>query len=258
MKKFLAWICMIACIFGLTACGEGESLSERETQRLERVQQTAAMQYAPLFLAYMDDAEAASFDDYTLDEISYIMSNSQINISGYVMKSAIESVHSAKEEMGAAVNIGEVTARVDGDKIIAEISIAGEKKDAVMEIIFSNDNFFVIESVSLNPVSSMGDLMTKAALNTVIGMGTVFTVLILISLIISCFGFIPAIQAKLAKKKPVETVAESTAAAETAQEEYVDETDDRELAAVIAAAVAACEGAASTDGFVVRSIRRRA
>ena len=44
MKKFLAWICMIACIFGLTACGEGESLSERETQRLERVQQTAAMQ----------------------------------------------------------------------------------------------------------------------------------------------------------------------------------------------------------------------
>lgn len=250
---------MIACIFGLTACGEGESLSERETQRLERVQQAAAMQYAPLFLAYMDDTVAASFDDYTLDEISYIMGDSQINISGYVMKSAIESVHSAKEEMGEVVDIGATTAEVDGDRIIAEISITGEKKDAVMEIIFSNDNFFVIESVSLNPVSSMGDLMIKAALNTVIGMGTVFAVLILISLIISCFGFIPAIQAKLAKKKPAETVSESTAAAETVREDwYADETDDLELAAVIAAAVAACEGAASTDGFVVRSIRRRA
>ena len=35
-----------------------------------------------------------------------------------------------------------------------------------------------------------------------------------------------------------------------------DLTDDYELVAVIAAAIAASEGAASTDGFVVRSIRR--
>ena len=33
-------------------------------------------------------------------------------------------------------------------------------------------------------------------------------------------------------------------------------TDDLELVAVIAAAIAASEGASSTDGFVVRSIRR--
>lgn len=257
MKKFLTLICMITCIFGLTACGEGENLSEREAQRLEMVRQAAGVQYAPIFLAYMDDTEAASFDDYTLDEISYIMGNRQINISGYVMKGAIESVHSAKEEMGEAVSIGEVTAKVDDDRIIAEISVTGEKKNAVMEIIFSNDNFFVIESVSLNPVSTMGELMTKAALNTVIGMGTVFAVLILISLIISCFGLIPKLQAKLAKK-PAEAVAERPAVQSTAQEEIVDETDDLELVAVIAAAVAACQGAASTDGFVVRSIRKRA
>ena len=35
-----------------------------------------------------------------------------------------------------------------------------------------------------------------------------------------------------------------------------DVSDDLELVAVIAAAIAASEGAASTDGFVVRSIRR--
>ena len=33
-------------------------------------------------------------------------------------------------------------------------------------------------------------------------------------------------------------------------------SDDLELVAVISAAIAASEGAASTDGFVVRSIRR--
>ena len=116
--------------------------------------------------------------------------------------------------------------------------------------------FMDVESVSMNPVSTMGDLMTKAALNTLIGMGTVFAVLILISLIISCFGFIPKIQAKMAKQ-PAQAVVESAPVQSTVQEEVPDETDDLELVAVIAAAVAACQGAASTDGFVVRSIRRR-
>ena len=40
------------------------------------------------------------------------------------------------------------------------------------------------------------------------------------------------------------------------EESSVPESDDTELAAVIAAAVAAFEGSVNTDGFVVRSIRR--
>ncbi len=139
-----------------------------------------------------------------------------------------------------------------------EVTVTGEKKDAVAEIIFSNDWFLEVKSASLNPVSTMGELMERAALNTVIGMGTVFVVLILISFIISAFSLIPRMQAKFAKKEeaPAAVVEEKTQAA--VQEEVTDEADDLELAAVIAAAVAAYEGSASTDGFIVRSIRRRA
>ena len=43
---------------------------------------------------------------------------------------------------------------------------------------------------------------------------------------------------------------------ETLEEQQMDAADDGELVAVIAAAIAAAEGA-SADGFVVRSIRRR-
>ena len=43
--------------------------------------------------------------------------------------------------------------------------------------------------------------MEKAALNTILGMGTVFVVLILISLIISCFVVIPKIQDAFTGKK---------------------------------------------------------
>lgn len=91
-------------------------------------------------------------------------------------------------------------------------------------------------------------------------MGTVFVVLILISLIISCFVVIPKIQDAFTGKKnkvtaePVSVPAAPAPVAAAAVEE--DLTDDYELVAVIAAAIAASEGAASTDGFVVRSIRR--
>lgn len=106
--------------------------------------------------------------------------------------------------------------------------------------------------------SDLGERMTTAALNTVIGMGTVFVVLIIIIGVISLFKFIPALQDRLAKKKAEEAQAESgeTALETVSAQEDAELTDDLELVAVIAAAIAASEGAASADGFVVRSIRK--
>ena len=101
---------------------------------------------------------------------------------------------------------------------------------------------------------SLGEKMANAAGNTLMGMGTVFLVLIFISLLISCFKFIPQIMDKFTKKPSVEEkpeVVEETSETVTANEE-----DDSELIAVIAAAIAASEQT-STDSFVVRSIRRR-
>ena len=104
--------------------------------------------------------------------------------------------------------------------------------------------------------SDLGSKMTTAALNTVIGMGTVFAVLIIIIGVISLFRFIPIIQDKLTKKNAVKESADSAATQIVQAEEVTDVSDDLELVAVIAAAIAASEGAASTDGFVVRSIRK--
>ncbi len=94
-------------------------------------------------------------------------------------------------------------------------------------------------------------------MNTVIGMGTVFVVLILISLIISCFSLISKFE-KRGKKKEQKEAAPAPAADPVVSQIAAKEelSDDTELVAVIAAAIAAYEGAASTDGFVVRSIRK--
>ena len=151
---------------------------------------------------------------------------------------------------------------IDDDQIIVHVDVTGANQNAQAEVIFSNDMFMSMESAALNPIESMGGLMTKAALNTLIGMGTVFVILIfisiLISLIISLFNFIPKIQAtfsKKGKKEETKNAGIDNAVTQIAAQEEV-EADDTELVAVIAAAIAASEGAASTDGFVVRSIRK--
>jgi len=86
----------------------------------------------------------------------------------------------------------------------------------------------------------------------------IFVVLIFISFIISLFKFIPALEQKFKKSAKTEIVNEKpTAALKTEMPEVSEDvTEDTELAAVIAAAIAASEGT-SADGFIVRSIKRR-
>ena len=255
---------MIACIFGLTACGSGEELTEFEQSKVNYAENLAVNGVIPVLTGFFDDDMAESFSEYTVDEIAYIVANNyNINVDGYAFSSAIESFHSAAESVGAVQAIGEVKSEIDGNQIIVEVNVTGTGKDAVAEIIFSNDMFMVLESAALNPMSTMGELMTNAALNTVIGMGTVFVVLILISFIISCFNIIPKLQKRAAEKKSAQAAGQEkeTPAVEstvdTAVTEETSEDDDQELVAVIAAAIAAFEGSVSTDGFVVRSIRRQ-
>ena len=131
-----------------------------------------------------------------------------------------------------------------------------ENRDAVISFMFDSEE--KLESMTVSANMETGEILKKAGLNTVLGMGTVFSVLILIAFIISLFKFIPAIQAAFAKKPGTEEVKSVSPAvpvpapvAETAAE-----TDDTELIAVISAAIAAAEGT-DTDGFIVRSIRRR-
>jgi sodium pump decarboxylase gamma subunit len=100
--------------------------------------------------------------------------------------------------------------------------------------------------------------MENAALNTLLGMGTVFVVLILISMIIYLFSFMPKIEAAMKKKKEqTETVVVDQTIAQIIEKEEL--SDDCELVAVISAAIAAYENenGGSGDGYVVRTIRKR-
>lgn len=100
------------------------------------------------------------------------------------------------------------------------------------------------------------DIMAQAGLNTILGIGIVFIVLLLISFIISCFKIINKLVTGKQSLAPVPTTAPAPAVIEE-EEEVVD---DLEIVAVIMAAIEAYEeemgGYVPADGLVVRSIKK--
>jgi sodium pump decarboxylase gamma subunit len=174
---------------------------------------------------------------------------------------AVNSCLAAEDEAGSITgydrNITISGNPEDGYKVTELLGYTG--RNVNMNIAYDGD--LNITDITFSPIYSMGEAMTKAALNTLLGMGSVFSVLILIMIIIYLFGIIPKIQKASADKKAKKTAAKAENKAaltnanvvETETEELVD---DYELVAVISAAIAAYEGSGSTDGFVVRSIRK--
>lgn len=104
----------------------------------------------------------------------------------------------------------------------------------------------------------MADILVRGLLNTLLGMGTVFVVLIFISFLISLMKYIPGLVEKFSGKKKAEEIVQVPApVALVAEEEEPEElADDQELAAVIMAAICASANIASVDKLVVRSIKR--
>lgn len=285
MKKFLTMLCMLTCVLGLTACGEYEP-TEMEQQKGNEAVSMSTNFILPYMTSFFDDelVEAVQ-ENYNVHEVEsqvedyfslYISMVSQnynisfgydsIDVEGNAILTGMVSFNNTYDELGdIKTSEGfQGTYKVSGDEIIVSVPVTGTKTDsngnvrtATAELIFTNDIFLTLKSCALNLDQSMGELMAKAAMDTLMGMMTVFAVLILISIIIWAMGGIPKLQAKLAKKpesKKEESI-DNTIAQIVEKEESTE--DDTELVAVIAAAIAAYEGSQSTDGFVVRSIRKR-
>lgn len=145
-----------------------------------------------------------------------------------------------------------------GKTLTTDLMLKFENRDVVFQLVYNYHNM-ELTGVTINPVYSFGEKMATAALNTVICMSIVFAVLIFISLLISCFKIFPYLEEQKKAKAAAAAkanVAENNVVTQIEQREEQELVDDTELVAVIAAAIAAYEGT-STDGFVVRSIRRR-
>ena len=232
MKKLLAILGMITCMIGLTACGSSE-------ETMDPTEAAAVIESGEMTVSSIQQLVALGVEEQYagVDEVSY---------------NALISFKSAMSDIGNYLGTDGGSAAIEGDETVININVLGSDHNAVVEIIIDNTTG-TCTGITTNVIYSKGELMTKAGLNTLLGMGTVFAVLILISLIIYAFGIIPKLLPKKEEKK--ETVVKTdNVISQIAEKEEL--SDDLELVAVISAAIAAYEGSGSTDGFVVRSIRK--
>lgn len=142
MKKFLSLVCMITCIFGLTACGSEETYTDYEQRKMDTAIQIATQYVIPSLENFEDEATLESFSEYTADEVAYmVQENVGITVDGYAYKTAIESFNSAKKTIGGITAVGDADATIDDDQIIVHVDVTGANQNAQAEVIFSNDMF---------------------------------------------------------------------------------------------------------------------
>ncbi len=254
MKKLRLVLCLVVSLFCMTACGTSEP--KVLSPELEKAATGISEYIVQSFFVPMTAEEAQSYTDAGAERVAVTYEqNYSLSVDGNGMIGAVTSWTSAKEDLGDLVSIdGSEVVSYNGKEIITNVKITGTKRTAVVEFIFKDNPYLTMKSAATNVDYTFGEKMEKAALNTLLGMGTVFVVLILISLIISCFGIFPKLQAasEAKKKKKAAAAVDNTVAQIIEKEEL---SDDLELVAVITAAIAAGTGS-STDGFVVRSIKR--
>ena len=164
------------------------------------------------------------------------------------------------EKAGAYISTDATSVERDGRKLKGILDTSCEKMK--VRFIFTFDVENGLESITAEEIveekPSLGESMVNAGVNTLLGMGTVFVMLILMAYIISLMKYIPKLLAskqKLPEAVSIPTPAPTASVPETVSVEE-ELSNDEELVAVISAAIAAYEGEAGIDGFVVRSIRK--
>lgn len=246
LKKWLVVFLTLCAVFALSACSSSSESAGSSASLTDEQEQLILSGVVTTTQTLADSVGTDTEDQISQDE---------------VFGPALESWKTSLEDIGEVEGISEGEIEETDDGITASAEVEGSKHDA--EVVYTIDpDEGSISSVAVNVDYSIPELLQQAGLNTVLGMGTTFVILILLSLIISCFRIIPKIEAKRRdREQAVYQGIRETKKAEALEEETSstgeDVSDDLELVAVITAAIAASEGRTGTDGLIVRSIRRR-
>lgn len=272
MKKFLSVLCIGICLLGLTACEPVKPVAPEDADMVMEISGVLThyilpedpQAYSGLSMNIGTNVEGLdTFVTEGAEYTEYIFGRIGMQVEGNGFISGVDSWKKAVAEAGQLVTTGEGTVKYGskGDTLIVDIPAQFENRDAEIEFVYKDDLSKTLTSFAVNINYSFGEKMEKAGLNTLLGMGTVFIVLILLSLLIGSFNFINKAQSA-AEKRKLEGAEQAAPAQNEPAAPAAQTSSDDEIAAVIAAAIAAYQAdsgisPAESGGYYVRSIRRR-
>lgn len=237
---------------------ETEAVTEQETEAVTEATTEAGTEAAAETEAMSQDeyyqmilsSYASQVASWTDEQIELLVEGDDITSAAIAM-----NWKSVKEELGAFVEVTSAEMNAEGTELTghAHYENTGDF-DVVITYTVNADTQTATMNWSVD--YPMSELMKQAALNTIMGLGIVFIALAFLAWLISKLHIIPdMIEGRAKKNAPAEAPKAApapVAAAPVEEEEYVD---DLELVAVITAAIAASQNT-SSDGFVVRSIKK--
>jgi len=278
MKKVCLLFSMLTVLFSLCACSNGQeelNFSYTDTDII----------YSSVMLAYnlqnMDDSNRAYINAEGEEVYQTALSNFDKateecgTFKGYYSKEDgssimvdLASLDTTKEEDVATltqfINLVDAKVEEEGANVTVTLKANYEKRVVDLTFVYEGDSKYAYGAsttpykpteITALPEYTLGEKMESAAANTLMGMGTVFVILIFISLIISQFERISKIGTK---KQTKENTAASAPVAAPAATVTSNLMDDSQLVAVITAAIMAenVSSGNSNDKLIVRSIKR--
>ena len=293
-KKISVLVCVIMATLCFTGCSAKKNEVEYDVATMQETVDVIVSSFAS-----MADEDFEQYMDLSEYQLNYVMMNSGLRIEAESFLAMIKSWQAGEDECGAYVSHGDYKVDEKGGEVVISTEAEYESRKATLSFTFSKDSY--LESMDVSASYSLNEILAKAGLNTVLGMGTVFAVLIFLAFLISMMKYISVIMkaflilrkmlremfeeissyrgkarimmffvktivliakccgmifSSVKNEKKVKTTEETIIEATLKTTANTEVDDELELVAVITAAIAAQEGT-TTDGFVVRSIRRR-
>lgn len=299
MKKIVLLFSMIAVFFSLTACSSGQQEVTFEYDEEDIIYSTLYDAYqmqnvSDAYRAYFENSEESTADVVLTGIANFDSAKEECgNFKGYRSKkdgSSIEfdfsklstedeeTYYAALEELDNLLAAVDATVEESGSNVIVTLQAVYEERDVEYSFVYEENPKYAyyeelysqsvtpyqVQEVTATPEYTTGEKMGKAASNTLMGMGTVFIVLIFISFIIEQFRHFNTLSVKFENwqtdrknKTPEGADATASAASASATAPVANPMDDTQLVAVITAAVTAANSAAGgSDKLIVRSIRK--
>ena len=241
-RKAALCFALALSVLTLAACGNSsKDTVEPIDPSVKSALEEQAKQYAEQSIYALSDAEIQSQIQSaykTKDEITYNGLTNYLN---------------DKDRLGALVSVDDAVASKTEDGYSIEINSTFEKRTLKLTLGL-NELTGKTTEMTFEPHYSLAEQMEDAGANLLVGMGTVFVVLIFIAWVISLFKYISVFEKKMkGQKAPAEAPKAAAPAPKTAAPAPTAKQDDV-MQAVIAAAIAAYEadtaGEQSENGFV--------
>lgn len=306
MKKIAFVFSMIAMFCVLTACSDGKEKLDFEYNDANMIANTIAeadqiQNASQAMRAYWENETAESAQPYVTGVQNFDNAKEECGeFLGYRSKTddsvinidynslnqmdenefnewyanLISNVDATITEDGANVTVELVAAYETRDVIYSFVYEKNPEADYAQEIYSQNVLPYRAKEILATPNYTFGEKMSRAGANTLMGMGTVFVVLIFISILIAQLKHINTLgnkisawwqarkEQKVEKQQETEDITVSNkntgvVAVPVTNTVSQNPMDDKQLVAVITAAVVSANVAAGgTDKLVVRSIRK--